>query len=110
MLDVFSGCRYHGCGVVVHAWCGAVGLMANYHAAFAGGGKLAEWPLPPYELRDAMLVEPLHIVDGQLQPPVVPGLGVRLETHIEQQYKFREDAVYQLPAREYAGPSDETWK
>ena len=46
VLNVFDAGRTHGCPVIVHAWGGPVSLMANYHAAFAGGGAMAEYPLP----------------------------------------------------------------
>ena len=68
--------------------------MANYHAAFAGGGTLAEWPLPEFELRRALLVAPLEIKAGMLQIPTGPGLGVQLTPELEKYYAFREEAVY----------------
>jgi len=94
MLEVFAACRQSGCQAVVHCWGSAVCMMANYHAAFAGGGQLAEWPMPRYPLRDELLVHPLHIADGALLPPTEPGLGVRLTPEIEARYPFREDALY----------------
>ncbi|MCW5852130.1 MAG: mandelate racemase/muconate lactonizing enzyme family protein [Anaerolineae bacterium] len=93
-LEVFAACRQHGCETVVHCWGSAVGLLANYHAAFAGGGRLAEWPMPAYDLREVLLVEPLRIQDGALRPPTAPGLGVQLTPEIEARYPFRPDAVY----------------
>ena len=79
---------------VVHCWGSAVGMAANYHAAFAGGGTLAEWPLPAYPLRTELLEEPFHVVDGELALPTAPGLGIRLTPEVERRYPFRPDAVY----------------
>jgi L-alanine-DL-glutamate epimerase-like enolase superfamily enzyme len=93
-LEVFSAARHWGCQAVVHAWGSAVGMLANYHAAFAGGGSLAEWPMPPYRLRDDVLVAPLLIAEGCLTLSDAPGLGVALSPDIEARYAFREDAVY----------------
>ena len=107
-LEVFAAARAWGCQAVVHAWGSAVGMMANYHAAFAGGGSLAEWPMPPYELRDDLLLEPLAIVAGRLLPSEGPGLGVALSPVTEAKHAFRESAVYdcapgQPRASEWAG-------
>jgi L-alanine-DL-glutamate epimerase-like enolase superfamily enzyme len=68
--------------------------MANDHAALAGGGTVAEWPIKPYALREAMLAEPWRIERGQLLLSDTPGLGVRLTPEIEREFPFREDAVY----------------
>jgi L-alanine-DL-glutamate epimerase-like enolase superfamily enzyme len=93
-LEVFSTARRHGVEVYVHCWGGPVGMMANYHAALAGGGMVTEWPIKPYVLRDALLVQPWDISSGQITLPDVPGLGVRLTPEIEREYAFREEAVY----------------
>jgi len=101
-LEVFSAAQRHGVEVYVHCWGGPVGMMANYHAALAGGGRVAEWPIKPYALRDAMPSSPWQIADGRLTLPDSPGLGVRLTPQIERDYAFREDAVYHClvdPAR-----------
>jgi L-alanine-DL-glutamate epimerase-like enolase superfamily enzyme len=87
---------------VVHCWSSAVGMAANYHAAFAGGGTLAEWPLPAYPLRSELLAEPFRIVDGELVAPTAPGLGIHLTPEVEQRYPFRADAVYRCRVTEPA--------
>lgn len=93
-LAVFSGAAEHGVDVVVHCWGSAVCQAANYHAAFAGGGRLAEWPMPRYPLRSELLVEPFRLEDGCLLAPQAPGLGVLLTPEAERRYAFRDDAVY----------------
>jgi L-alanine-DL-glutamate epimerase-like enolase superfamily enzyme len=83
-----------GVQTVVHAWGGAACLMSNYHCAFALGAGLAEYPIPPFPLRENLLAEPLVIADGRLQPPKAPGLGINLTTEIEREFIFREEATY----------------
>ena len=48
VMDVFRGARDCGVDIVVHAWGGAVAIMASYHAAFAAGGSLVEYPCWPF--------------------------------------------------------------
>ena len=85
--------------------------MANYHAAFAGGALLAEYPMPPFALRDALFAEPLRIKGGRLYPPQAPGIGIRLTPEIETQFRFREDAVYScLPPKPGTVSDDSTWE
>jgi L-alanine-DL-glutamate epimerase-like enolase superfamily enzyme len=50
--------------------------------------------MPPYPLRESLLVEPLAISDGCLVLSDVPGLGVTLPPDVEARHAFREDAVY----------------
>ncbi|MFJ1884820.1 mandelate racemase/muconate lactonizing enzyme family protein [Streptomyces sp. NPDC088137] len=97
-LAVFAGAAEHGVDPVVHCWGSAVCQAANYHAAFAGGGRLAEWPMPAYPLRSELLVEPFRIEAGHLLAPQAPGLGVRLTPQTERRYAFRGDAVYRCLA------------
>ncbi|MFF9348917.1 mandelate racemase/muconate lactonizing enzyme family protein [Streptomyces sp. NPDC014734] len=97
-LAVFAGAAEHGVAAVVHCWGSAVCQAANYHAAFAGGGRLAEWPLPAYALRSELLVEPFRIESGRLLAPRAPGLGVRLTAETERRFAFRGDAVYRCLA------------
>jgi L-alanine-DL-glutamate epimerase-like enolase superfamily enzyme len=89
--------RVHGCTAAVHAWGGPSSLMANYHAAFAAGGRLAEIPMLHYELRDLMHVEPLPIRNGHLMPPNAPGFGIVLTPEIERAHPFIPEAIYRTP-------------
>jgi len=93
-LEVFGTARRFGAEVIVHCWGGPVGMMANFQAALAGGGLFAEWPLPRYPLRDALLAAPWEIARGRIRLPDIPGLGVRLTPEIEKEFPFREDSVY----------------
>ncbi len=91
---VFAAAGEAGSRVYVHCWGGAVGMMANYHVALACGGEQVEWPLPRYDLREALFAKPLQPVNGQIQLADAPGLGVRLTNAVEKEFPFREEAVY----------------
>ncbi len=110
VLQVFDCAAQYGCDVVVHAWSGGVGLMANYHAAIAGGALLAEWPMPKYSLREELLIEPLNIQNGQIEAPQTPGLGVILTEEIEKKYPFTEKGTYRCIPTGYARPGPEIWQ
>lgn len=94
LIDVFSPCHRHGVEPVVHCWGGPVCMMANYHAALAGGGERVEWPMPEYPIREAMFVTPPRIEQGELTLPDTPGLGVELTDEIEAEYAYRPEAVF----------------
>jgi len=84
--------------VAVHAWCSGVGIMGNYHAAFASRNcSILEMPTVPNPLRDELLVEPWQLRNGKLPLPTAPGLGVVIKEDLEERYPFRPDAVYLVP-------------
>jgi L-alanine-DL-glutamate epimerase-like enolase superfamily enzyme len=86
-----------GVDLAVHAWCGGVGHMANYHAAFATPNcKFLELSSVPNPLRDAVLAEPWKLSGGQLSLPPMPGLGVHLTPEIEEEFAFREGTQYRF--------------
>lgn len=85
--------------VAVHCWCGGVGMMGNYHAAFATPNcTFLELPNVPNPLREEMLAEPLKLVDGRIQAPTLPGLGVLLPEGLEDRYPYRPGSVYRVDA------------
>ena len=66
--------------LAMHVWGCGIGMMANYHAGFAS--QTCEWlehPAVGNPLRDALLAEPLTIVDGNILLPTAPGLGVSFD-------------------------------
>jgi L-alanine-DL-glutamate epimerase-like enolase superfamily enzyme len=109
MQSIFEQAEKHRTEVLVHCWGGPVGMMANYHAAITGGGKMAEWPMPHYPLRNAMLQKPWQIENGLLQLPDVPGLGVELTREIEDRFPYRDDAIYSCLVDLSKMPPDEVW-
>ncbi len=110
VLRVFEAANLQSTEVMVHSWGGPVAMMANYHAALAGGGILAEWPMPSYPIRDALVEQPWRIEDGILHLPDIPGLGVRLTPKFERQFPFRKDAVYNCLTETDASPQNDVWK
>ncbi|MES2692409.1 MAG: enolase C-terminal domain-like protein [Verrucomicrobiota bacterium] len=109
-LSVFGAAREAGIETVVHCWGAAVGMMANYHAAFAGGARLAEWPMPAFAVREALMAAPLRIAGGRLARPDLPGLGVTLTPELERRFAFREDAVYRCLVPAPKLPADDVWQ
>lgn len=97
VLAVFAAARAVHAAVYVHCWGSGVGMLANYHAALAGGGSLVEWPMPSYPLRAALLGD-LVLTDGAVRLPETPGLGARLTAETEARYPFRDEAVYRCLA------------
>ena len=86
-----------GVEVAAHVWCGGVGMMGNFHAAFtAPNCTVLELPSVPNPLRDDVLAEPLVIEDGKIRLPDVPGLGVRLPEGFEEEYPYRPGSVYRI--------------
>jgi L-alanine-DL-glutamate epimerase-like enolase superfamily enzyme len=84
--------------------------MANYHAAFAGGGRMAEWPMPRFDLRSVLLDAPMQIQAGALQVPQAAGLGVRLTPEIEKAFAFRSEAVYRCLVQPGVVADDSVWE
>ena len=110
IMEIFEAAREEQVDVVVHAWGGQVAIMASYHAAFAGGGGLVEYPMLEFPLGPEMLAEPLCIVDGELSRPEAPGIGTRLTPEIEVRYPFDASAVYSCKLQEFERNSEEYWR
>jgi len=94
VLKVFAAARASDTAVYVHCWGAGVGMLANYHAALAGGGDRVEWPMPAYPLREALWPTPLAPRHGRLALPEVPGLGAHLTPAVEAAYPYRSEAAY----------------
>ncbi len=110
LMEVFQYARLHPADVVVHCWGGPVGMLANYHAAVAAGGKMGEWPLPHFPLREALGTSSWHIENVQIHLSDEPGLGVRLTPEIERAYAFRPEAVYQCKVDRAKLPPNTVWE
>jgi L-alanine-DL-glutamate epimerase-like enolase superfamily enzyme len=64
--------------------------MANLHVAFASpNARYVEYALAPNNIREELLTEPLKLVDGMLEAPTAPGLGVALRPETIAAYPFR---------------------
>src|SRR5262249_33506023 len=97
-------------GVVVHAWGGAAAIMASYHAAFAGGGNLVEFPMLAFPLGAEMIGDQGRIEGGRLMRPTAPGLGLTLTSEMEARYPFDESAVCSCVLHDWGPPPDDYWK
>ena len=110
VMDIFAASRETGTRVVVHAWGGAAAIMASYHAAFAAGGDLVEFPMLDFPLGAEMMGDQGEIADGRLIRPTAPGIGVRLTPEMESRYPFDPTAVYSCALIDFGPPPDEYWK
>jgi L-alanine-DL-glutamate epimerase-like enolase superfamily enzyme len=110
VMDIFEVARAHDTGVVVHAWGGAVAIMASYHAAFAAGGELVEYPMLDFPLGRDMIGDQGKIEKGRLIRPTAPGIGVILTPEMEDAYPFDETAVYSCMLHDWGPPPDSYWK
>jgi len=109
VMDVYEAGRNRGTDVVVHAWGGAAAIMANYHAAFAAGGPLVEYPMFSFPLGREMMADQAEIREGRLLRPTAPGLGLTLTPAIEKKYPFDPGAVYSCAQLSIEGPPDDYW-
>ena len=110
VMDIFDAARKKKTDVVVHAWGGAAAIMASYHAAFAGGGRLVEYPMLDFPLAREMIGDEGQIRDGQLLRSTAAGLGLTLTPEMEARYPFDETAVYSCALLDYGPPPDSYWE
>ena len=110
VMEIFSVARANDTGVVVHAWGGAAAIMASYHAAFAAGGELVEYPMLDFPLGAEMIGDQGQIRGGRLMRPTASGLGIQLTPEMEANYPFDESAVYSCMLNDWGPPPDEHWK
>lgn len=110
VMNVFDAARLKNVDVVVHAWGGAAAIMASYHAAFAAGGKLVEYPMLAFPLGAEMIGDQGSIVNGHLLRPTDPGLGLTLTPEMEARYPFDESAVYSCVLTDWGPPPDSYWQ
>jgi L-alanine-DL-glutamate epimerase-like enolase superfamily enzyme len=79
----------HGVDCVPHVWGSGVTLCANLHAALSHEHvRLFEYCTLANPLRDELLVEPIDPVDGYIQAPTTPGIGVHVDAALEQKFPF----------------------
>lgn len=110
VMDVFAVAKRKKTPVVVHAWGGAAAIMASYHAAFAAGGKLVEFPMLDFPLGRDMMGDQAQIIEGYLLRPTAPGLGITLTPEMEARYPFDETAVYSCALLDYGPPPETYWQ
>lgn len=80
-----------GLRVATHTWSDAPAVLANAHAVSAmPNGITVEIDQTGNPFIDELLVEPLRVVDGQLQLSDVPGLGITLNRDIIGRYLLKD--------------------
>jgi L-alanine-DL-glutamate epimerase-like enolase superfamily enzyme len=80
----------YGVRVVPHAWGSGPAIMSNLHAAFANAACfMFEFPTIHNPLRHELLLEPLVMCGGVVEPPTAPGLGVEITDEIIARYPFQ---------------------
>ena len=110
VMEIFAVAKARQTGVVVHAWGGAAAIMASYHAAFAAGGELVEYPMLDFPLGAEMIGDQAPIEGGRLSRPTAPGLGITLTPEMEAKYPYDRSAVYSCVLQDFGPPPDDTWR
>jgi L-alanine-DL-glutamate epimerase-like enolase superfamily enzyme len=81
----------HGLRAVPHVWGSGVAVMANLHFAFSVPNcPFVELPVQKNPLRDRLLTKPLKLEDGCFTLPAEPGLGVRLDDELLEEFPYIE--------------------
>lgn len=87
---VCEAAALHGVRVAMHVWGSGPTLMANYHLGFTMPNCfILERPVMGNPLDTETLVEPLVLIDGCVQPPTAPGLGVVLTDEVKARYAYQ---------------------
>lgn len=110
VTKIYAAGLEYNTGVVVHAWGGAVAIMASYQAAFACGGQLVEYPMLDFPLGREMMGDQGRIESGRLIRPDAPGIGVTLTSEMEARYPYDPSAVYSCMLHDWGPPSDSYWR
>lgn len=81
----------------VHVWGSAAAIASNAAVASVGQGEvLLEVPLAKLSLTDAMWIESPAVNGGKFLLPRTPGLGIRVDDEIKEQFRFVPGSGYKL--------------
>jgi L-alanine-DL-glutamate epimerase-like enolase superfamily enzyme len=82
-------------GLIVHTGAAVgPGFMANLHVAFASpNARFVEYALAPDNVRQRLLTEPMRLVDGFVERPTQPGLGITLDPAFVEEHPYRAGAL-----------------
>jgi len=98
-LEIACLAAADGVELAVHSWCSGVGHMANYHAAFATKNRsFLELSNVRNPLREAFLMEPWQLLNGELKLAATPGLGVHLPDGLQEEYAYLPGSHYKFSA------------
>ncbi len=78
-------------GLIVHTGAAVgPGFMANLHVAFASpNARFVEYALAPDNIRQQLLTEPIRLVNGFVERPTEPGLGITLDPAFIAAHPYR---------------------
>ncbi|MCL6613010.1 MAG: mandelate racemase/muconate lactonizing enzyme family protein [Firmicutes bacterium] len=86
-----------GIPIANHIWGSAVSVAANLHVMFSCSNALiVEYQLIPNVFREILFIEKPKIIDGYIDLPEVPGLGVELTTSILEKYQAKSKLYGQI--------------
>jgi L-alanine-DL-glutamate epimerase-like enolase superfamily enzyme len=80
-----------GLRVATHSWSDAVAIVANAHVVSAlPNGITVEVDQTGNPFVEELLIEPLHITDGQLPLSSAPGLGIELNPAVVERFRLAD--------------------
>lgn len=89
-INVASMLDRRGRRLATHAWGAGGSLMQNIHAGFAAPNtQILEMPPDYGPLHSEIIADDLHLTDGYLSPPRLPGLGIVLTDAIKHRFPFQ---------------------
>jgi len=90
-------CQAHSVRFSPHVWGSAVSVAAAVHLLASLPGyphsdnqpypQLLEYDVGTNPLRDELLIEPLHAIEGHVPVPDKPGLGIELDPEVVRRYR-----------------------
>jgi len=73
-----------------HAWSSAITSAASLAGSFASpAARVFEVKPLPNPMQDELVTEPIVPVDGRMQVPTRPGLGITVRSDVVDHYRFR---------------------
>lgn len=87
--EVSRMCRAAGRRVVPHCFSTPVNLAASLHWMAATQGDLLEYCLRPSPLVRQLVRDPPRLVDGHVEVPRGPGLGIELDEAVIEKFRVR---------------------
>ena len=90
-MQIAQSAERYGIHVCPHSWHNGLMAMANGHLVAAlPNPRVLELCMIQGPLQWSILAEPPAIVDGWIQLPDAPGLGIRLANDLEKQFPYIE--------------------
>jgi L-alanine-DL-glutamate epimerase-like enolase superfamily enzyme len=78
-----------GVPVALHSWGTIVSIMAGVHMALTMPNcAITEYNFTEHPLNDLLLAEPVRIVDGHIEAPKAPGLGLKFDPAVVRKFPY----------------------